>query len=295
MTPFPSFGLLSSFALLSISVAVNAQTKASCSFKLFELPESTYSIAYGINDSGTVVGSTPTSSTAKGFVRTASGKVSYYCAPEADCSNYSSYTYFTGLNDAGVDVGIYKIPGAGSPQGFKLNGSTFTAINDPNAAFGTAANGINKSNTVVGYYYDSGDHLHGFQRSSDGRFLTLDFPDAQNTSPQAINDKGTIVGYYTTPAHGFIHRNATWATLDYPGASTTVLNGISDADVIVGNGYVKTPTTAFLYENGDFKVIAVPNAYSTSVSGISSNGLIVGETNLNNTQAGLRGFTATCK
>jgi hypothetical protein len=42
-------------------------------------------------------------------------------------------------------------------------------------------------------------------------------------------------------------------------------------------------------------VIAAPNTYSTSVSAISADGLIVGMTNLNDTESGWRGFTATCK
>ncbi len=231
------------------------------------IAQSTSSIAYDVNDSGTVVGPAPVQSSEKGFIRTASGKATYYCAPGAGCTKYSSSTYFTGLNDSGVGVGVYKTPEMGAPEGFMLKGSTFATIQEPNSVWGTSVNGINKSNTVVGSYLDNQTNSHGFQRPSSGNYTTLDFPGAQSTAPLGINSSGVIVGSYSSPTQGFTYQAGEWTTLDYPGASTTELNGISDAGVIVGYSYVTTPGTAFLYENGVFKVIAVPNAYSTSVNG----------------------------
>jgi hypothetical protein len=295
MTPSHSIRpLIFTLVLMSTSMIAEAQTLASCSFKLFQLPKSTSSLAYGVNDSGAVVGSAPVSPSAQGFTRTASGAVTYYCAPGAGCTEYSSLTYFTGRNDAGVDVGVYKTPTMGDPEGFMLKGSTFTPIQEPNSVYGTYTNGINKSNTVVGSYLDSQTHSHGFQRSSEGSYITLDYPGAQNTYPLGINDNGVIVGAYYS-GQGFIYEDGEWTTLDYPGASSTELNGISDAGVIIGNSNATTQGTAFLYENGVVKVIAAPNTYSTSVSAISADGLIVGMTNLNDTESGWRGFTATCK
>jgi hypothetical protein len=303
MVPSTSFRLLIfGPAVLLISCLAAAQTKASCSFKLFDLPKSTSSVLHAVNDSGTVVGSAPVQlpyPSASAFARTANGKVTYYCAPSADCTNYSSYTYFTGVNDADIEVGVYKTPGASDPEGFMLKGSTFTAIQEPNSVWGTYVSGINKSNAVVGYYLDNQDNDHGFLRSSDGSYTTLDFAGAQNTVPLGINDRDEIVGYYSDPnssPQGFAYHDGEWKTLDYPGVSFTELYGRSNAGVIIGYaGAASGPGTAFLYENGEFKVIAVPNTYSTGANGISADGLIVGMTNLNNTQAGWRGFMATCK
>ena len=297
MTASTSFRrLISAYALILISTIAAAQTKVSCSFKVFQLPESTSSVDYGVNDYGTVVGAAacgPT--TTHGFMRTAGGAVTYFSAPQTGaCTSYSGFTAFADINNAGVKVGTYKVSGMSDPEGFLLNGSTFTPIKEPKSVWGTSANAINKWNTVVGSYLDNAFHSHGFKRSSNGSFLTLDFPAAQGTSLQGINDNGVIVGFYY-PGHGFIYHSGSWATLNYPGASSTELNGVSDANVIIGNSNATKQGTAFLYENGVFKVIVVPNTYSTSVSGISAKGLIVGRTNLDNTQAGWRGFTATCQ
>lgn len=296
MTPSPLFRMLMfGCALILISVIAEAQTKASCSFKLFQLPESTSSLDYGVNDYGTVVGAAacgPT--TTHGFIRTAGGAVTYYSAPKTGaCTSYSGFTAFADINNAGVKAGNYKVTGASDPEGFLLNGSTFTPVKEPKSVWGTIASGINKWNSVVGSYLDYYSNSHGFKRYSNGSFITLDFPGAKNTSPMGINDNGVIVGFYSL-GHGFIYHSGNWATLNYPGASGTELNGISDANVIIGNSSATKQGTAFLYANGVFKVIAVPNTHSTSVHGISPNGLIVGMTNLDNTEAGWRGFTATC-
>jgi uncharacterized membrane protein len=275
---------------------VDAQTEASCKFKLFELPPGySSSPVYAVNDDGTVVGAAFCGGdTTKGFIRSSSGTYTYYSAPgTSDCA-YNVFTNFTGRNDVGVNVGNYRSASLSEPEGFLLEGSKFTPFKEPNAVFGTTANGINNSNTVIGIYYDSQDKIHGFQRSSGGDFLTLDFPGAQDTSPQGINDAGEIVGWYY-PGHGFTYDKGTWKTLAYPGASSTALYDISDAGVIVGNSNASKPNTAFLYEDDVFKVITVPNAYWTSVNSISADGVIVGMTNLDNTQIGWRGFTATCQ
>jgi hypothetical protein len=121
-------------SMMLVSTMAAAQTGASCTFNLFQLPQSTSSIAYDVNDSGTVVGPAPVQSSEKGFIRTASGKATYYCAPGAGCTKYSSSTYFTGLNDSGVGVGVYKTPEMGAPEGFMLKGSTSATIQEPNSA-----------------------------------------------------------------------------------------------------------------------------------------------------------------
>jgi uncharacterized membrane protein len=90
-----------------------------------------------------------------------------------------------------------------------LTGSNFTSIAFPKAAEATHANGINNWNSVVGYYIDliGIGHAHGFQRFSNGSFITLNYPGAQQTFATGINDSGAIVGYYysSSPARGFIH------------------------------------------------------------------------------------------
>jgi probable HAF family extracellular repeat protein len=289
------YGLALFVLLLSIAtVSAQSPTKASCNFKLFQLPQDiAASSPNGINDYGTVVGlAVDSGGGERGFTRSPAGAMNYYSAPNAE-PTYRSFTLFTDLNNAGVKIGNYAVNSTGEVQkGFMLSGAALTSIAHPKSMDGTFVNGINKWNSVVGYYLDP-LHAKGFKRFSSGSFVALNFPGAGDTWPTGINDSGMVVGHY--PGHGFVYFKGQWATLDYPKASSTVVNGISNAGMIIGRSNTTKQGTAFLYQNGLFKVISVPNSFSTSANGISADGLITGKTNLDGTLAGWRGFIAICK
>lgn len=297
------YGLTTSVLLLAMTtVAAQSQTQASCRFKVFHLPEDVASSPNGINDYGTVVGlAVDLGGGERGFTRSPGGVVTYYSAPNA-YPTYRSYTYFTGRNDSGVNVGNYAANFTGAVQkGFMLSGSHFISIAFPKAIEATYANGINKWNSVVGYYIDLiGNGLaHGFKRFSDGSFITLNYPGAQQTFATGINNNGAIVGSYCSSCNaarpGFIYFKGQWATLNYLNATVTNFTGISDAGVIIGRTNLGKHGTSFMYSNGIFKVIAVPNSSWTTANGISADGSITGTTNLDGTATGWRGFTATCQ
>jgi uncharacterized membrane protein len=258
---------------------------------VFQLP-SDLDVVYGVNDYGSVVGKAlfPYPNPQKGFIRYSNGSVSYYLAPNA------ADTWFNWRNNGGTGIGTYTTANAiSTAKGFMLSGSKFTSIVHPNAVWGTNLTGLNKYNSVVGWYLDANENPHGFKRFSDGSFRTLQFDSgATDTIPNGINDYGTIVGWFNN-THGFIFHNGAWALLDWPKpTSGTELRGISNGGVIVGVSHDTQQGTSFLYANGTFKVIKIPNSFLTNVSGIAPDGLIVGMTNLNGNQSGWRGFTATC-
>ena len=154
----------------------------------------------------------------------------------------------------------------------------------PRCGFGTTLTGINKYNSIVGWYLDSAEVSHGFKRYSNGSFVNFDYPGAQYTLVTGTNDSGTIVGWSAdnVGVYGFIYHNGQWAQLNYGTTKTTQVYGISNANVIVGVSTSNEPSTSFLYENGTFKVISYPNSFSTQVAGISANGMITGNIILNN-------------
>lgn len=275
---------------LASGVQASAQSQASCTFSIFQL-NTLQTTVFGMNDYKTVVGEADyaAGTPAKGFIRYSGGGVSYYSAPN------SAVTRLTGRNNAGTNIGVYSSASASTiAKGFMQSGSTFTSIAHPNAVWGTTLTGINKYNSIIGWYLDSSENPHGFKRYSNGTFRTLQFnAGVVDTIPNGINDFGTIVGWYNSQ-HGFIFHNNAWATLDYPNASPTELKGISNGGVIVGINHSTQQGVSFLYTGGAFKIINIPNSFLTNVSSISPGGLIAGTANMTGDQTGWRGFTATC-
>jgi hypothetical protein len=287
------------FRVLAIAVLVaasslvsQAQKQASCTFNCFQLPSDQ---ANGVTDKGTVVGQANfASGPSKGFIHYSGGTAAYYGVPNA------AETYFTDRNEHAISNGNYSTNTAPTlAKGFMLNGKVFTSIVEPKAVIGTNVQGINKWNTIVGWYLDSGENQHGFKRSNNGSFVTLDFPGATTTVPSGINDNGMIVGGWWNPRSfvggGFVHYNGKWLSVEYPGklSETTQLFGISDAGVMIGTNTEDDPPTAFLYENGVFKVIAVPKSFVTVARGISPDGLITGSVVYSDNSSSM--FTARCK
>jgi uncharacterized membrane protein len=169
------------------------------------------------------------------------------------------------LNAQGQVVGTYR-DAAQKRHGFIWRKGTFTTFNAPNdhPLFGTVAFGINDIGQVVGNFVDikgNNAHRHGFVRSSDGVFTTLDVTDMDFTSPQGINNAGQIVGFYANNAdplflfHGFVVSNGDFATgdfatVDVPGARETQIFSINAKGEIVGkyvdaddvqHGFMGTP------------------------------------------------------
>lgn len=283
-----------SLLVAASSVVSQAQKQASCTFNLFQLnpanPLNPSTQPNGVTDKGTVVGqasfqSTPT----EGFIRSG-GTVAYYSAPDA------AATYFTDRNVNAISIGVYSTKGTKDniAKGFMLNGKVFTSIVHPKSVWGTHVQGINKWNTIVGWYLDSKEIPHSFARLSDGTFVSLNYPAPGATSLAGINDNGMIVGNHV--GDGVVYYRGKWATLKYPGPSgSTNLFGISDAGLIVGESSITESGTAFLYENGVFKIIAVPSSFATEVQGISPDGLITGYVLLTGNENSQHGFTARCK
>ena len=244
---------ISSCALLLASIPIcQAQKSASCKFQLFQLPgtQQNGNQAFAINRYGTVVGeASPNNKPVQGFTRSSNGDVKFLLAPN------STWSMFTGINDNGVSVGNYTANGSNTAEGFMWKGSTFTPIVDPDSGspYGTRATGINKWNTVVGYYADSSGTYHSYKRTSDGTYTTLDFPGGQFTQAAGINGAGAIAGSFMDAKgeHGFVYRNGQWKKVDYPGTDGfTQLTGISDSGALLGFTTSQEPYAAFLVRTG---------------------------------------------
>jgi probable HAF family extracellular repeat protein len=118
------------------------------------------------------------------------------------------------------------------------------------------------------------------------RFEVLDFPDANYTVAEGINDSGHVVGGYGDAAfgtHGFVYKSGGFATLDSPDNSAILALGINNKDHVVGT-LVADEQQGFLYtekrNRKSFLPIVVPfetEVFLTRANGINNRGQIVGE------------------
>jgi uncharacterized membrane protein len=134
-------------------------------------------------------------------------------------------------------------------------GAGFITIDPPQSGF-TTAYGINDHRKIVGTYYDAGGLGHGFLRNEDGRFVTIDHPDAQTvngfgTEARGINSAGLIVGDY---------------------CAAPPCDGVS-----VIKGYLlKGDPERDEYDKDDFKTLETPGHINSYLQRVNSEGDIVG-------------------
>ena len=146
----------------------------------------------------------------------------------------------------------------------------------------TNVNGINNSNAIVGYYYDSQYFVHGFIYRA-GKYAAVNFPGATMTEVLGINDNSDIVGTYQTPGtlnfHGFLRHNGVFTKINDPSAKIgTMAYGINNAGTIVGTF---DNEQGFVYQNGAYRTLNAPQLsgepHQTQLNGINNLGAIVGQ------------------
>src|SRR5262249_40426656 len=127
----------------------------------------------------------------------------------------------------------------GAFHSFILDGSTFTQIDFPEAIGTGAAADINDRGNIVGHYRSTaGGPQHGYLRTADGHFSTVDFPGAADNKGRGINRGGEIVGRYDNADgtyHGYLRSiDGDFTSIDVPGALQTEAYRINDAGDVVG-------------------------------------------------------------
>jgi hypothetical protein len=102
----------------------------------------------------------------------------------------------------------------------------------------TVAFGINSAGDIGGTYAVGGV-FHGFVRSSDWSFVTVNFPGAVWTIASDPNDVGDVTGAYVDAAgveHGYfmLKRDGVFTGFEVPGAVGTEGHTINDRGHVVG-------------------------------------------------------------
>jgi probable HAF family extracellular repeat protein len=206
-----------------------------------------YTYAYGINDSGEVVGSYETSyssSQQHGFLYQ-NGTYTTIDDPNAG----SGGTYATGINNSGIIVGNYS-DSSGLSHGFVDINGTFTTVDDPLGAKGTQINGINNAGQIVGDYFDSNNVEHGFVASLNGVSTAEDR--ALTLTSLSVSDAGSgsnPILVTLDAGHGTLTlSNASGLSVSGQGTDDLTLTGTaSEIAAALAAGVIYAPTLGYAY------------------------------------------------
>lgn len=202
----------------------------------------------------------------------------------------ASYAVGYGVNQTGQIVGAV-VPGqTDALDTFIENKGEFQTIVYP-VSYGTAQpDGINRSETVVGWWQNlstSPATFMSFVSTVKGKkprnFTSFVYPGATATFAGGINDSSEVVGSYVDAAdvtHGFTYKitGGQFTSFDFPSATATVPSAISDSSQIVG--YYEDNSGGvhgFRSSKGAMSTIDFPTAVgSTEVAAINTKGTVVG-------------------
>jgi probable HAF family extracellular repeat protein len=198
--------------------------------------------AYGINDSGEIVGYTYSAAAGRDFGVLDDGGVLTTLDPPGSTTS-SAF----GISDNGEIAGYYA--NASGTHGFLYDDGAFTTINFPGVSGNTIATGVNDAGEVVGYYYN-GTSFYGFVDDASV-FTTVKPQGSKSSEAFGINNSGEIVGYFVNEAGntvGFLGKQGSLGVTRFPGASGgTQLNGISNNGEAAGVAvYATEPATVLL-------------------------------------------------
>jgi probable HAF family extracellular repeat protein len=290
--------ILGSVLLLSV-VIVSATTTGGYTFQpIGNYPNAFVTYARGINSSRAVVGLyQPPGGFYHGYLQV--GKVYKTVEPPGVLESY-----LEGINDKGTTVGGYcdTVPcnGGSAQHGYLHSTGKYTKFDYPTAGYSIAPQGINNLGEVVGGYCPAPSCPGGPLPSAyafllkNGTFTTLDYPSALATQANAINDSGSIAGFYMDSAgllHAYLYQNGSFTPLDFPNSQWTEALGINNAGTLSGLYQDHNLVIhGFTYSNGVFTQVNPPNSSSSVLAGISNTGDVVSSANVNNTSTNYIGL-----
>jgi len=191
----------------------------------FDVPGATYTVGYGLNIWGMIVGRWIDSAAliTHGFMLS----FGHYTAIDFPGA---SFTFPQGINARGDVVGWY-MASDNVPHGFLFENGQFSTIDYPaSGVTETIASGINDLGQIVGIYGVAGG-THSFIKEHGG-FRNIDGnpPSSTQFLGNTINDRGQIAGGTTVLDRGVFYP----FVLPFPGLYATNATGINDFDQIVG-------------------------------------------------------------
>lgn len=150
------------------------------------------------------------------------------------------------------------------------------------------AQGFNDKGEIVGdSFFEAGPTIDIAWLDRNGQFTTIEYPAPQlYTWVSAINDAGTIVGWYGDLAnqlHAFVDRNDSFSSIDIPGGSSVQPVAINNLGEVAGDVVEPGDTmTGFVDIDGKISTVQVPGATFTAVAGLNDLGQVLGYSSVGN-------------
>ncbi len=198
-----------------------------------------------------------------------------------------SFTQLLGINNSDVIAGYHNFQ---QNKGFTLVlPNSFSGENFPNSMM-TQVIGINNKLTTDGFYVDNSGLTHGFFRTSNGKFTTVDYPGAQIATEfnqlLSQNDNYQAAGYYsnsignTTPdiPYTYDEVGGVFHVIMIPGAvGGAQATGINNSGVTCGFFIDANQVNhGWIIFNGIFMPLDVPGSTFTQALGLNNRGKVVG-------------------
>jgi hypothetical protein len=113
----------------------------------------------------------------------------------------SAQTRLTGLNNTGVQVGFWSA--SGRISGWYLENGRYHSVSDNASSKMNELLGVNDHDVAVGFYTDARglDHAYTYDIVTK-RFGAVTVPGASSVVAAAINNAGTVAGFFTGRAGG---------------------------------------------------------------------------------------------
>ena len=154
------------------------------------------------------------------------------------------------INDSGYVSGDAQESNSDAGQVFVGSGDNFIYVTPPGSQ-STTGGYVNDSNDVAGEYVDAAGAQHGFVYSA-GQYTTFDMPvSATGITVTGFNNKGRVVGSYTSTAdgteHGFIYNGSTVTSI-----GSFVTDGLISVEVNKSSDMVLTINSSRNDESPDY-------------------------------------------
>ncbi|MFG1854252.1 hypothetical protein ACGFJT_20630 [Actinomadura geliboluensis] len=244
--------------------------------RLPDLPGKKSAAASGINNTGTIVGTSGSSA----VKWSASGSVTALANLPGGWSARA-----VGVNDAGVVIGE-AVTQSGLWRPVRWNPDGTIAQLPMLSSTGSIPVAVNQDGVIVGYgLYAGGDHWQAVRWGANGAITALpNLPGGNSAIAHGINDNGAIAGEASDSAGNWYavrwSANGTITQLPYlPGGDGARAWGINDAGVVVGQADLPGRRRAVRW-NADGTIVPLADLsgeWASGAKGINATGTIAGE------------------